>query len=244
MLQDAGLVANAISKTYGEREVVRDVSITLKRGEVVGLLGPNGAGKTTSFYMMVGLVFPSAGRIELEGKDVTDRPLPQRARMGLSYLPQENSLFKKLSVRENIEMALEACGFEEEKLRHRSDELMKQFGLSRLANSETATLSGGEKRRCEIARCLAIEPGYLLLDEPFAGIDPIAVSEIQELIKTLKEQNIGILITDHNVRETLGACDKGYLMRDGQIFFTGSPEEISANDDARKFYLGKDFRLN
>lgn len=244
MGDSVGLEAHSISKTYGDREVVSGVSLSLKRGEVVGLLGPNGAGKTTSFYMMVGLVFPSQGSISLNGQNVTDKPLPHRARLGLAYLAQESSLFKRLSVRENIGMALEARGYKGRELDAKCESLMRRFGLLRLASSSTSTLSGGEKRRCEIARCLAIEPEFLLLDEPFAGIDPIAVGEIQSLIRELRDQNIGVLITDHNVRETLGACDKGYLMREGSIFFGGTPEEIAQNEEARKFYLGDAFRLD
>lgn len=244
MSQAGGLIASSLSKVYGEREVVSEVSIQLKRGEIVGLLGPNGAGKTTSFYMMVGLIFPTTGGITLEDEDVTNLPLPQRAKRGIAYLPQESSLFQKLSVHENISMALEAKGYEGSELDSRCEILMKRFGLLRLAKSETATLSGGEKRRCEIARCLAIEPHYLLLDEPFAGIDPIAVGEIQEFVRELREQNIGVLITDHNVRETLGTCDQGYLMKEGRIFFNGTPLAISESEEARKFYLGESFRLD
>jgi lipopolysaccharide export system ATP-binding protein len=240
----AGLVADSISKTYGNREVVSDVSLELRQGSVVGLLGPNGAGKTTSFYMLVGLVFPSMGKILLNDFEVTQLPLHARAQKGVAYLPQESSLFRKLSVFENIAMALEAKGYEGSELEGRAEALMQRFGLLKLAHSAAATLSGGERRRCEIARCLAIEPEYLLLDEPFAGIDPIAVGEIQDFIKELKNSNIGILITDHNVRETLGTCDHGYLMRDGKIFFSGSPDQISNNEDARKFYLGESFKLS
>ncbi len=239
-----GLVACSISKTYGEREVVGAFDLQLRRGSVVGLLGPNGAGKTTSFYMLVGLVFPTQGRILLNDQDVTHLPLHERSRRGVAYLPQETSLFRKLSVFDNIAMALEAKGFQGSELEGRAEGLMKRFGLSKLAKSQAATLSGGERRRCEIARCLAIEPHYLLLDEPFAGIDPIAVGEIQDFIKELKHQGIGVLITDHNVRETLGTCDQGYLMRDGRIFFAGTPEEISQNVEARRFYLGESFKLN
>jgi len=239
-----GLVASSISKTYGERQVVGDVSLTLRRGSIVGLLGPNGAGKTTSFYMLVGLVFPSSGKILLNDQDVTDKPLHERSQQGVAYLPQESSLFRKLSVYDNIAMALEAKGFEGSELEGRCETLMKRFGLLNLAQSSAATLSGGERRRCEIARCLAIEPHYLLLDEPFAGIDPIAVGEIQDFIKELSSQNIGVLITDHNVRETLGTCDQGYLMKEGRIFFSGTPEQISENAEARKFYLGESFKLN
>jgi lipopolysaccharide export system ATP-binding protein len=239
-----GLVASSISKTYGERQVVGEVNLQLRRGSVVGLLGPNGAGKTTSFYMLVGLVFPSSGKILLNDLDVTEKPLHERAQQGVAYLPQESSLFRKLSVYDNIAMALEAKGFEGSELEGRCEALMKRFGLTLRAHNIAATLSGGERRRCEIARCLAIEPHYLLLDEPFAGIDPIAVGEIQEFIKELSSQNIGVLITDHNVRETLGTCDQGYLMKEGRIFFSGTPEQITENAEARKFYLGESFKLN
>lgn len=238
------LRAEGLSKTYGKRKVVDGVSIELERGQVVGLLGPNGAGKTTVFYMMVGLVFPGEGRIFLGDKEVTRLPLHERAREGVGYLPQETSLFRKLSVRDNIAMALEARGLAAAEIRERTTQLTERFGLGKVSRSPVAALSGGEKRRCEIARCLAIDPDFVLLDEPFAGIDPIAVSEIQQFIQELKRQGIGVLITDHNVRETLGSCDRGYLMRDGKIFFQGSPQEISDNAEARKFYLGDNFKLN
>jgi lipopolysaccharide export system ATP-binding protein len=240
----SGLRSEGLFKTYGQRQVVADASLILKRGSVVGLLGPNGAGKTTTFYMMVGLVFPSQGRIFLDAVDVTQLPLHERAREGIAYLPQESSLFRKLTVWDNVAMALEARRFSGSELDDRTEALLKRFGLLKVAKSAASMLSGGERRRCEIARCLAIEPHYVLLDEPFAGIDPIAVGEIQQFIQELKQQNIGVLITDHNVRETLGTCDVGYLMREGRIFFTGSPEEISNNEEARKFYLGEGFRLN
>ena len=238
------LRAESLQKTYGKRTVVDGVSLELKPGTVVGLLGPNGAGKTTSFYMIVGLVFPSAGKIYLGDQDVTSLPLHDRAKLGIGYLPQEPSLFRKLTVYENIIMAFEARGLESEEARHKTINLLRRFGLEKVARSPAAALSGGERRRCEIARCLAIDPAYVLLDEPFAGIDPIAVGEIQSFVQELKSQNIGVLITDHNVRETLGTCDRGYLMRDGKIFFGGTPEEISENEEARKFYLGQGFKLN
>lgn len=242
--QESFLGSNEISKVYGQRQVVSNVSLSVHKGTVVGLLGPNGAGKTTSFYMMVGLVFPSSGQIVLKGNNVTHLPLHERSQMGVAYLPQETSLFKKLNVNDNIALALEARGHKGSELKDRCESLMKRFGLLHLHKNLASTLSGGERRRCEIARCLAIEPEFLLLDEPFAGIDPIAVGEIQGFIQELKSQNIGVLITDHNVRETLGTCDIGYLMHEGKIFFSGSPEEISNNDEARKFYLGNSFRLS
>lgn len=238
------LTARGLSKSYGKRRVVNNVTLTLEPGTVVGLLGPNGAGKTTCFYMMVGLVFPGEGRILLGDRDVTQLPLHERARLGIGYLPQEPSLFRKLSVFDNVAMAFEARGFSGEELQTRTHELLHRFGLERVERSPASALSGGERRRCEIARCLAIEPRFVLLDEPFAGIDPIAVGEIQSFIFELKKNGIGVLITDHNVRETLGACDRGYLMRDGAIFFEGTPQEISDNPEARRFYLGEQFRLS
>lgn len=238
------LRAENLTKTYGKRTVVNNVSIELSPKKVVGLLGPNGAGKTTVFYMMVGLIYPNAGRIFIKDSDVTQQPLYQRARLGLGYLPQEPSLFKKLSVFDNLAIAFEAMGYSGLQLKERVERLLERFGLQNLAYNTAETLSGGERRRCEIARCLAINPKFVLLDEPFAGIDPIAVSEIQQFIVELKEQGIGVLITDHNVRETLGSCDFGYLMREGEIFFAGTPNEITQNPEAKKYYLGHSFRLN
>lgn len=236
--------AEGLRKTYGKRTVAKNVSVSVSPGEVVGLLGPNGAGKTTVFYMIVGLVFPVEGRIFFKGQDVTGLPLFERARLGMAYLPQESSLFRKLSVSENISMALEARGLTESRVKEECQLLLEKFGLKALSNTNASALSGGERRRCEIARCLAIKPSVVLLDEPFAGIDPIAVGEIQKFIGELRNQGIGVLITDHNVRETLGICDRGYLMRDGEIFFQGTPEQISQNEEARKFYLGESFRLD
>lgn len=237
------LKAQSLTKVYGKRAVVNDVSVELERGSVVGLLGPNGAGKTTCFYMIVGLVFPQKGRISLGNREITALPLHERARLGIAYLPQENSLFRKLSVFDNIAMALEVKFSDADEIEARTRDLLKRFGLEKVAESQAAALSGGEKRRCEIARCMAIEPSFVLLDEPFAGIDPIAVGEIQEFIAELKIQGIGVLITDHNVRETLGTCDRGYLMKEGQVFFSGSPNEIIENEEAKKFYLGESFKL-
>jgi lipopolysaccharide export system ATP-binding protein len=241
---DSVFSAQNLKKVYGKRVVVENVSIEVKRGSVVGLLGPNGAGKTTVFYMMVGLVFPAEGKIFLGPNEITERPLHERAKMGIGYLAQEPSLFRKLSVFDNVAMAFEAKGIKGSELTERTYALLKRFGLEKVFQSSAAALSGGERRRCEIARCLAIDPQFVLLDEPFAGIDPIAVGEIQDYIRELKEMDIGVLITDHNVRETLGSCDQSYLMRSGSIFFSGTPEEIVANADARKFYLGEDFKLN
>ncbi len=237
------LEASGLTKVYGQRAVVNDVSLYVRPGEVVGLLGPNGAGKTTVFYMIVGLVFPTRGKIEITKEEITALPLHERAHRGIAYLPQESSLFKKLSVYDNVAMALEARGYDGEILDRRCLNLLKRFGLDALAQNAAATLSGGERRRCEIARCLAIEPNFVLLDEPFAGVDPIAVGEIRSFIADLKNSGIGVLITDHNVRETLSTCDRGYLMRGGEVFFTGTPDEIANNEEAKKFYLGKDFSL-
>ncbi len=236
--------AQNLKKIYGKRTVVQNVNVELKAGEVVGLLGPNGAGKTTVFYMIVGLVFPGEGRIFFNDSDITALPLHERARMGMAYLPQESSLFRKLSVFDNVAIGLESRGLQGQKLQVECESLLERFGLNHLSATVASALSGGERRRCEIARCLALKPSVILLDEPFAGIDPIAVSEIQKFIQELKKQGIGVLITDHNVRETLGICDKGYLMRDGEIFFQGTPQEISQNADARKFYLGESFKLD
>ncbi len=243
MMMQNVLRATGLKKSYGKRTVVSDVDISLKQGTVVGLLGPNGAGKTTVFYMLVGLVFPGFGKIFLGDEDVTHLPLHERARRGLSYLPQESSLFRKLSVFDNIAMAYEARDLSPADVKDKTQALLERFGLEKVGASSAQALSGGERRRCEIARCLALEPQFVLLDEPFAGIDPIAVSEIQKYVQELKKQGIGVLITDHNVRETLGTCDQGFLMRDGKIFFHGTPQEISENEEARKFYLGEGFKL-
>lgn len=237
------LKAENLIKSYNKRKVVDGVSIEVKKGQVVGLLGPNGAGKTTVFYMIVGLVFPNAGKITLGEADITAKHLFERARMGVGYLPQEPSLFRKLTVYQNIAMALEAQKLEEDELKNRADELIANFGLEKVQHSPAAALSGGERRRCEIARCLAINPDFILLDEPFAGIDPKAVLEIQKLIIELRQKNIGILITDHNVRETLGSCDYAYLMNQGRVFLSGSPQAITESSEAREIYLGEGFRL-
>lgn len=238
------LEARGICKTYGARKVVQEVSLSLRPGEVVGLLGPNGAGKTTSFYMIVGLVFPTVGRIFFSGNDITSLALHERSRLGVGYLPQEASLFRKLSVTDNIGIALESMNLDADEIELRSAELLHQFGLEKVADAQASSLSGGEWRRCEIARCLATRPKFVLLDEPFAGVDPIAVADIQSIVRELRDRGIGVLITDHNVRETLKCCDRGYLMREGSIFFHGTPEEIAANADAREFYLGQSFNLS
>lgn len=237
------LKIEAISKSFRKRQVVNKVSFRVHSGEVVGLLGPNGAGKTTSFYMVVGLVTPEAGDIFLDEESITDLPMFQRARVGLSYLPQEASIFRKLTVRENILVALEAQGVTGAGRDEKLHKLLDDFRVSHIADSYGYALSGGERRRVEIARSLAGSPKFLLLDEPFAGIDPIAVGDLQDIIRKLKERGIGILITDHNVRETLGICDYAYILKDGQIQVKGQSQEVAESKLARKFYLGENFRL-
>ncbi len=236
------LIAKNLSKTYKGRQVVKDVSLSVQSGQVVGLLGPNGAGKTTSFYMVVGLVTSESGEILLNDKSIRDMTMYERARIGISYLPQEPSIFRKLTVRENIMAALEAHVSARGRRNERLEQLVADFGLEHIMNSYGFSLSGGERRRVEIARSLAAFPKFLLLDEPFAGIDPIAVNEIQKIIRKLKEKQIGILITDHNVRETLEICDIGYIMKEGQVQVEGTPKEITESPIARKFYLGENFR--
>jgi lipopolysaccharide export system ATP-binding protein len=237
------LVATNLSKRYGEREVVRHIALNIRDSEVVGLLGPNGAGKTTTFYMLVGVVNPTTGNVTLDGRDVTDLPLHARARLGLSYLPQESSIFKKLSVRKNLDVILEQMPMTREQRRARATELMEMFNITKLANQPAMFLSGGERRRLEIARALIVNPKFILLDEPFAGIDPIAVIDIQEIIAVLKKMGIGILISDHNVRETLNICDRAYLVYEGMVILEGSPAEIVQDSKARKLYLGESFSL-
>jgi lipopolysaccharide export system ATP-binding protein len=236
------LIVRNISKTYKGRQVVKDVSLSVKSGQVVGLLGPNGAGKTTSFYMVVGLVSSESGEILLNDQPIRDMTMYERARHGISYLPQEPSIFRKLTVRENIMAALEVQVSAKGRRNERLEQLVADFGLDHILGSYGFSLSGGERRRVEIARALAGFPKFLLLDEPFAGIDPIAVSEIQKIIRSLKQRDIGILITDHNVRETLEICDIGYIMKEGQVQVEGTPKEITESPIARKFYLGENFR--
>jgi lipopolysaccharide export system ATP-binding protein len=237
------LVVENLRKSYKTRTVVQDISLRLNSGEVVGLLGPNGAGKTTSFYMMVGLVPLDAGRIMLDGKELSHLPIHKRARMGLAYLPQEPSIFRKLTVTENIMAVLELQGLSEEDMHKQLESLLQELHIVHIRNSPAVSLSGGERRRVEIARCLATNPSFILLDEPFAGIDPIAVLDIQKIIRFLSAKNIGVLITDHNVRETLGICDRAYIVNDGSVFASGKPAEIVSNEAVREVYLGKDFRL-
>lgn len=235
--------ARELKKIYGQRTVVKDVSIEVSRGEVVGLLGPNGAGKTTSFYMMVGLVKTDNGSITLNGEDVTSMPLHERAKKGVGYLPQEASVFRELSVEENIYSVLEIRNIFKNEKKSSLERLIKDFGLNHIRKSKGRELSGGERRRVEIARCLALDPSFVLLDEPFAGVDPLAVSDIQKIIKDLKERNIGVLITDHSVRETLGIVDRAYIMSAGELLVSGTPDEIVESEIARKFYLGDEFKL-
>ena len=237
------LIVQNLRKQYKTRVVVQDISLNIKSGEVVGLLGPNGAGKTTSFYMIVGLVPSNDGRIILNSKDISRLPIHQRARMGLSYLPQEPSIFRKMSTADNIRAVLELQHLTPDAVEKRLDELLEELHISHIRDNLAVSLSGGERRRVEIARCLATNPKFILLDEPFAGIDPIAVLDIQKTINFLKAKNIGVLITDHNVRETLGICDRAYIVNEGRIFASGTPSEIIENTSVREVYLGKNFRL-
>ncbi|AHI05078.1 ABC-type nitrate transporter, ATPase component [Bdellovibrio bacteriovorus W] len=237
------LTIQNISKTYKKRQVVGGVSFSVESGQVVGLLGPNGAGKTTSFYMVVGLVQSDSGSIQIDELDISKEPMYKRARVGLSYLAQEPSIFRKLTVSENIIVALEAHGYSGSQRAERLEQLIADFKIGHIRDSYGYALSGGERRRVEIARALAGEPKFLLLDEPFAGIDPIAVADIQGIILELKAKGIGVLITDHNVRETLGICDYAYILKDGKIQVSGSSDEIANSDVARKFYLGENFKL-
>ncbi len=237
------LAVHNLGKSYGARAVVQDVSLAVRRGEAVGLLGPNGAGKTTVFYMITGLVRPNKGQITLEGFDVTGLPMYRRARLGIGYLPQEASIFRGLNVEDNIRAVLEVTESNRDAREAQLDELLAEFDIARLRKSPSIALSGGERRRCEIARALAGRPSFMLLDEPFAGIDPIAVGDIQALVRHLTGRGIGVLITDHNVRETLGLIDRAYIIHSGHVLNEGGPEEIIANPDVRRFYLGEDFRM-
>ena len=235
--------AENLVKIYGQRKVVDEVTIEVNRGEVVGLLGPNGAGKTTTFYMIVGIESVNGGRILLDGHDVTHLSMHKRALKGIAYLPQEPSVFRKLTVEENIMAILEARGADAKTQRHRTEELIEEFKLGVVRKTKGIRLSGGERRRTEIARALATDPSFILLDEPFAGVDPIAVADIQEIIAMLREKNLGVLITDHNVRETLTITDRAYIMHEGHILVEGSSKEIANDPDARRLYLGERFSL-
>jgi lipopolysaccharide export system ATP-binding protein len=237
------LRAQNLKKRYRSRLAVKDVSLNVRSGEVIGLLGPNGAGKTTCFYMMVGLVAMDGGELELDGERLTHMPIHARARRGLSYLPQEASIFRRLSVADNVRAVLELHSDDRSSIELKLDDLLRELHVSHLRDNPAISLSGGERRRVEIARALATEPRFILLDEPFAGVDPIAVLEIQKIIKFLKARGIGVIITDHNVRETLGICDRAYIINDGSVLAYGKPEEIVYNDSVRKVYLGEHFRL-
>jgi lipopolysaccharide export system ATP-binding protein len=237
------LAVSGLRKSYGGRTVVSDASLHLRQGEAVGLLGPNGAGKTTIFYMITGLVAADLGTISLEGNDITQLPMYQRARLGIGYLPQEASIFRGLSVEDNIRAVLEVVEPDRKARARQLDQLLEEFNIARLRKAPSIALSGGERRRCEIARALAGKPSFILLDEPFAGIDPIAVGDIQALVRQLTDRGIGVLITDHNVRETLGLVDRAYIIHSGRVLTEGSPAEIIANPDVRRVYLGEDFRL-
>jgi lipopolysaccharide export system ATP-binding protein len=237
------LETKEISKTYRGRRVVDDVSLHLEQGEVVGLLGPNGAGKTTSFYMIVGLIVPDSGQIVVDGQDITNLPMYQRARRGISYLPQEASIFRKLTVEENLMAILETLPMRSRERRERMESLIDELGLDKVRRSQGYMLSGGERRRVEIARSLVINPSFLLLDEPFSGIDPIQVLELQRIIFDLKRQNIGILVTDHNVRETLVVTDRAYIINNGRLFRAGSPEALERDPEVKRIYLGESFTL-
>ena len=238
-----GLVASGVGKVYKKRPVVRNVTISVRRGEAVGLLGPNGAGKTTTFYMIVGLVRPDTGSISLDGHEITGLPMYRRARLGIGYLPQEASVFRGLNVEQNVMAALEVVERDADRREQMVDELLAEFGIGHLRRTPALALSGGERRRVEIARALATQPSYILLDEPLAGIDPIAVGEIRDLVSHLKDRGIGVLITDHNVRETLEIIDRAYIMHDGQLLMEGRPDEVVAHEDVRRVYLGERFTL-
>jgi lipopolysaccharide export system ATP-binding protein len=239
----AGLSVVSIAKSYDKRQVLRDVSLDVARGEVVGLLGPNGAGKTTCFYSIMGLVKPDEGRILLDGNDVTGLPMYRRAILGLGYLPQETSIFRGLSVQQNLSAVLEVSEPDKATRSERLEALLGEFHLERLRDAPAMALSGGERRRCEIARALAAAPSIMLLDEPFAGIDPISIADIRDLVKDLKRRDIGVLITDHNVRETLDIVDRACIIYDGHVLFQGSPEDLVANEEVRRLYLGESFEL-
>ena len=245
MQQGEGMVlrAEGLVKRYGKRTVVNDVSINVKQGEIVGLLGPNGAGKTTSFYMTTGLIVPNAGHIYLGDKEITDFPVYKRARAGIGYLPQEASVFRKLSVEDNIMAVLEMTGLKRAEREEKLESLIREFRLNKVRKNKGDQLSGGERRRTEIARCLAIDPKFIMLDEPFAGVDPIAVEDIQHIVWQLKYRNIGILITDHNVQETLSITDRAYLLFEGRILFRGTPEQLAENKIVREKYLSNSFVL-
>jgi len=241
---NSGLRIEHLRKSFRKKLVIRDVTMSLDRGEVVALLGPNGSGKTTCFYTIAGLVFPEAGSVTIDGQDVTSLPMYRRARLGIGYLPQEMSIFRGLSVEDNILAVLDITFRDRHKRRERLEELLSDFSIEHLRRAPALALSGGERRRVEIARCLAADPKYLLLDEPFAGVDPISVGDIRHLVSDLKKRGIGVLITDHNVRETLEIVDRAYILHDGQVLMSGTPEEVVENENVRRVYLGENFRIS
>lgn len=240
----SGLRIEHLRKSFRKKLVIRDVTMSLDRGEVVALLGPNGSGKTTCFYAIAGLIFPEAGSVSIDGRDVTSLPMYRRARLGIGYLPQEMSIFRGLSVEDNIAAVLDISQSDSRKRRERLEELLSDFSIGHLRQAPALALSGGERRRVEIARCLAADPKYLLLDEPFAGVDPISVGDIRHLVTDLKKRGIGVLITDHNVRETLEIVDRAYILHDGQVLMSGTPAEVVENENVRRVYLGDNFRIS
>ncbi len=241
---DSGLRIDRLRKSYRKKVVIRDMSMSLDRGEVVALLGPNGSGKTTSFYAIAGLVLPEAGKVTIDGQDATRLPMYRRARLGIGYLPQEMSIFRGLSVEDNILAVLDITSKHTHQKRERLEELLSEFSIEHLRRAPALALSGGERRRVEIARCLAANPKYLLLDEPFAGVDPISVGDIRHLVADLKKRGLGVLITDHNVRETLEIVDRAYILHDGQVLMSGTPEDVVENENVRRVYLGDSFRIS
>ncbi|MGB7319407.1 MAG: LPS export ABC transporter ATP-binding protein [Planktotalea sp.] len=240
----SGLRINNLRKSYKKKVVIRDVSMKLDRGEVIALLGPNGSGKTTSFYAIAGLVYPEGGTVSIDGRDVTNLPMYRRAKLGIGYLPQEMSIFRGMSVEDNIASILDISSKDRQKRRERLEELLSEFSIEHLRSAPALALSGGERRRVEIARCLAADPKYLLLDEPFAGVDPISVGDIRHLVADLKKRGIGVLITDHNVRETLEIVDRAYILHDGQVLMSGTPEDVVENENVRRVYLGDNFKIS
>lgn len=239
----AGLAVDHLRKSYNKKVVIRDVSLSLNQGEVVALLGPNGSGKTTTFYAIAGLVYPEGGHVRIDGREVTGLPMYRRAKLGIGYLPQEMSIFRGMSVEDNIRAILDISCSDRHKRRERLEELLSEFSIEHLRRAPALALSGGERRRVEISRCLAADPKYLLLDEPFAGVDPISVGDIRHLVADLKKRGIGVLITDHNVRETLEIVDRAYILHDGQVLMSGSPADVVENENVRRVYLGDNFRI-
>ena len=242
--ESTGLQIENLRKSYAKRVVIRDVSLSLNQGEVVALLGPNGSGKTTTFYAVAGLVYPEGGHVTIDGREVTNLPMYRRAKLGIGYLPQEMSIFRGMSVEDNIMAILDISVPQRHKRRERLEELLSEFSIEHLRRAPALALSGGERRRVEIARCLAAHPKYLLLDEPFAGVDPISVGDIRHLVADLKKRGIGVLITDHNVRETLEIVDRAYILHDGKVLMSGNPDEVVENENVRRVYLGDNFRIS